>query len=162
MANHARGIGDMLDTSLLGSVARQLMSADEVEVEGQRLPVRRTSKQRLRTVTFALGGRRYAAIEQNPGDAHSNPAPCQEQPSPSLWAVLPLADSKGGGVLPATQISKLESVSRPVMRTLKAERAIKKEWGFAPSSSTDPFHYERKKKVEEEGERRILTPEELD
>ncbi len=100
--------------------------------------------------------------DSNPGDAHSNPAPCQEQPSPSLWAVLPLADSKGGGVLPATQISKLESVSRPVMRTLKAERAIKKEWGFAPSSSTDPFHYERKKKVEEEGERRILTPEELD
>ena len=43
------------------------MSVDEVEVEGKRLPVRRTSKQGLRTVTFTMGGRQYAAIEQNPG-----------------------------------------------------------------------------------------------
>ncbi len=59
----------MLDTSLLSSIARQLMSADEieVEVEGKRLPVRRTSKQGLRTVTFTMEGRQYAAIEQNPG-----------------------------------------------------------------------------------------------
>ena len=57
----------MLDTLLLSSIARQLMSADEVEVEGKRLTVRRTSKQGLRTVTFTMGGRRYAAIEQNPG-----------------------------------------------------------------------------------------------
>ena len=42
------------------------MSADEVEVEGKRLPVRRTSKQGLRTVTFTMEGRQYAAIEQNP------------------------------------------------------------------------------------------------
>ena len=56
----------MLDTLLLRSIARQLMTADEVEVEGKRLPVRRTSKQGLRTVTFTMGGRQYAAIEQNP------------------------------------------------------------------------------------------------
>ena len=56
----------MLDTSLLSSVAKQMMSADEVEMEGRRLPVRRTSKQGLRTVTFTMGGREYAAIEQNP------------------------------------------------------------------------------------------------
>jgi len=56
----------MPDTSLLGSVAKQMMSADEVEVEGKRLPVRRTSKQGLRTVTFAMEGRQCAAIEQNP------------------------------------------------------------------------------------------------
>jgi hypothetical protein len=56
----------MLDTSLLGSVARQMMSADEVEVGGKRLPVRRTSKQGLRTVAFTMGGREYAAIGQNP------------------------------------------------------------------------------------------------
>ena len=31
----------MLDTSLLLSVATQLMTGDEVEVEGQRLPIRR-------------------------------------------------------------------------------------------------------------------------
>jgi hypothetical protein len=57
----------MMDTSLLSSVAKQLMSADEVEVGGKRLPVRRTSKQGLRTVTFTMEGRLYAAIEQNPG-----------------------------------------------------------------------------------------------
>jgi hypothetical protein len=56
----------MLDTSLLSSIARQLLSADEVEVGGKRLPVRRTSKQGLRTVTFTMEGRQYAAIEQNP------------------------------------------------------------------------------------------------
>ena len=31
------------------------MSADEVEVEGMRLPVRHTSKQGLRTLTFTMG-----------------------------------------------------------------------------------------------------------
>src|ERR1039457_6392275 len=56
----------MLDTSLLSSVARQMMSADEVEIEGKRLPVRRTSKRGLKTVTFTMEGRQYAAIEQNP------------------------------------------------------------------------------------------------
>ena len=56
----------MLDTSLLSSIAQQLMTADEVEIEGKRLPVRRTSKRGLRTVTFNMGGRQYAAIEQNP------------------------------------------------------------------------------------------------
>jgi len=57
----------MLDTLLLSSIAKQLLSGDEVEVKGKRLPVRRTSKQGLRTVTFTMGERRYAAIEQNPG-----------------------------------------------------------------------------------------------
>ena len=52
------------------------MTADEVEVEGQRLPVRRTSKQRLRMVTFAMGGRQFAAIEQK------NPT------KPSRWGQL--------------------------------------------------------------------------
>jgi hypothetical protein len=56
----------MHDASLFSSVARQLMSADEVEVGGRRLRVRRTSRQGLRTVTFRTEGREYAAIEQNP------------------------------------------------------------------------------------------------
>jgi hypothetical protein len=56
----------MLDTSLLSSIAKQMMTDDEVEVEGKRLPVRRTIKQGLRTVTFTMGGPQYAAIEQNP------------------------------------------------------------------------------------------------
>jgi hypothetical protein len=56
----------MLDTLLLGSVARQMMAGDEDEVEGRRLDVRRTSRQGLRTVAFTTGGREYCAIEQNP------------------------------------------------------------------------------------------------
>ena len=56
----------MLDTTLLGSIARQMMAGNAVEVDGKRLPVRRTSRQGLRTVTFSMEGRRYAAIEQNP------------------------------------------------------------------------------------------------
>jgi hypothetical protein len=59
----------MLDTSLLLSVATQLMTGDEVEVEGQRLPIRRTSSRRLRMVTFTMGGHQFAAIEQNPDKA---------------------------------------------------------------------------------------------
>ena len=42
------------------------MSADEIEVEGRRLRVGRTSRQGLRTVSFTMKGREYAAIEQNP------------------------------------------------------------------------------------------------
>lgn len=56
----------MLDTSLLGSVAKQMMSAYKVEIEGKRLPVRHTRKCGLKAVSFAVAGREYAAIEQNP------------------------------------------------------------------------------------------------
>jgi hypothetical protein len=42
------------------------MTRDDVEMEGNRLHVGRTSRQGLRTLTFSLGGREYAAIEQNP------------------------------------------------------------------------------------------------
>jgi len=56
----------MLDTSLLSSIAKQMMTGDEVEVEGERLPVRRTSRQCLRCLDFMMGGCEYAAIEQNP------------------------------------------------------------------------------------------------
>jgi hypothetical protein len=55
----------MLDTLLLGSIARQLMTADDVEIEGKRLPVRRTKGRRLRTLTFTMSDGQYAAIEQN-------------------------------------------------------------------------------------------------
>ncbi len=57
----------MSDVSVLSSVAKEMMSADEVEVGGKRLSVRHTSKQGLRTVTLMVGDREYAAIEQNPG-----------------------------------------------------------------------------------------------
>ena len=41
------------------------MSSYEVEAQGQRLCVRRTSKRGLRTVNFTMEGRQYAAIDQN-------------------------------------------------------------------------------------------------
>jgi hypothetical protein len=56
----------MLDISLLSSIAKQLMRDGEVEVEGKHLAVHYTSSRRLRMVGFIMGGRQYAAIEQNP------------------------------------------------------------------------------------------------
>ena len=57
----------MLDTTLLASVATQLLTRDDVDVDGKRLPVRRTSSRRLRVVNFRMSGCDYEAIEQNPG-----------------------------------------------------------------------------------------------
>ena len=42
------------------------MSGNFVEVNGERIPVRRTSAHRFRTVAFEMDGREYSAIEQNP------------------------------------------------------------------------------------------------
>src|SRR5271165_6948635 len=56
----------MLDAELLKSIAAQLMTSASVRVEGKSIPVRPTSRQRLRTVAFFVGGREYQAIEQNP------------------------------------------------------------------------------------------------
>lgn len=43
------------------------MTRDDVDVDGKRLRVRRTSSSRLRVVNFSMSGREYEAIEQNPG-----------------------------------------------------------------------------------------------
>jgi len=56
----------MLDHAILKSVAEQVMSATEVEVEGRKWRVTRTGSRRFRTVRFATGGHEYQAIEQNP------------------------------------------------------------------------------------------------
>ena len=56
----------MLDTTLLASVATQLLTRDDVDVDGKRLRVRRTSSRRLRVVNFSMSGHEYEAIEQNP------------------------------------------------------------------------------------------------
>jgi alkylated DNA repair dioxygenase AlkB len=57
----------MLDTALLTSVASQMMANSKaIKVDGKSVPVRRTSSQHLKTVTFTIGGRKYTAIEQNP------------------------------------------------------------------------------------------------
>jgi len=56
-----------LDTALLSSVASQMMAnSKSIMVNGNPLPIRRTSGQHFRTVTFSIGGRKYTAIEQNP------------------------------------------------------------------------------------------------
>lgn len=57
---------EKLDTDLLASIAQQMMTSAKVQVRGKLIPVRRTSAQRLRRVTFAMNGREYDAIEQNP------------------------------------------------------------------------------------------------
>jgi hypothetical protein len=55
----------MSNSEILKSIAEQLMSQPTVEVQGQSIPVKRTSSNRLRMVSFELDGRRYEAIEQN-------------------------------------------------------------------------------------------------
>jgi hypothetical protein len=56
----------MVDTTVLASIAQQMMQGAFVDFDGKRLSVRRTSGQRLRTVAFAVNGHQYQAIEQNP------------------------------------------------------------------------------------------------
>jgi hypothetical protein len=56
----------MLDHETLKSVAEQMMTGPEVSLAGQSLRVTRTGSRRFRTVRFAMGGREYQAIEQNP------------------------------------------------------------------------------------------------
>ena len=56
----------MLDSELLSSIAQQMMISTKVQVRGKLIPVRRTSTQQLRRVTFTMKGREYEAIEQNP------------------------------------------------------------------------------------------------
>lgn len=56
----------MLDTTVLASIAQQMMQGAFVDLDGKQLPVRRTSGQRLRTLGFVIDGHQYQAIEQNP------------------------------------------------------------------------------------------------
>jgi hypothetical protein len=56
----------MLDTALLESVASQLLTGAQITAQGQTWRVGRTSSQRLKTARFAMNGREYQAIEQNP------------------------------------------------------------------------------------------------
>jgi hypothetical protein len=56
-----------METALLSSIASQMMNGSRVDVQGNSLPVRHTSTQHLKTVTYKMDGREYTAIEQNPG-----------------------------------------------------------------------------------------------
>jgi hypothetical protein len=55
----------MIEAEILMSIAAQLMTTASVRVDGQSTPVRRTSRQRLRTAAFTVAGHEYQAIEQN-------------------------------------------------------------------------------------------------
>lgn len=55
----------MLDHALFQSVAEQLLSRAQIEVDGRASRVTRTGSLRLRTARFLVHGREYQAIEQN-------------------------------------------------------------------------------------------------
>jgi len=55
-----------MDAEVLKSVAVQLMAGGTVQLEGQKVRVGKTSRQRLKTARFQMNGREYEAIEQNP------------------------------------------------------------------------------------------------
>jgi len=50
----------------LASVAEQLMTAEEVLLDDQKIRVQQVGRGRLRMVQFRLNGRVFEAIEQNP------------------------------------------------------------------------------------------------
>ena len=52
-----------LDSDLLTSIAKQMLTRSRVKVGGKSL-VRRTSSQRLRTVVYEMNGREYRAVGQ--------------------------------------------------------------------------------------------------
>jgi len=56
----------MLDHEIFKMVAEQMMSGGVVSVGEGSWDVARTGKKRLRTVRFAISGKEYQAIEQNP------------------------------------------------------------------------------------------------
>jgi hypothetical protein len=51
---------------LFKSVAEQMMSGSAVELDGKKIPIKRSSSQRLKMVTFSVDGEEFTAIEQNP------------------------------------------------------------------------------------------------
>ena len=56
----------MVEAELLKSIATELMTGKSVSIDGKSVPVRRTSSQRLKMITFSVEGHEYRAIEQNP------------------------------------------------------------------------------------------------
>ena len=54
------------NAEIFALIATQMMSGSHVEVGGERIPVRRSSAQHLKTVKFSVRGREYTGVEQNP------------------------------------------------------------------------------------------------
>ena len=59
------GVGNVIDSDLLSSIAEQMWAGPSVSVRDTHIPVKRSSYQRLKMVTFDMNGRQYQAIEQN-------------------------------------------------------------------------------------------------
>jgi hypothetical protein len=55
----------MSNLDVFKSVAEQLMERKTVDLGDQSIPVKRTSSNRLRMVSFEFHGHKYDAIEQN-------------------------------------------------------------------------------------------------
>jgi len=55
----------MLNHEALISVAQQMMSGTQVDIDGRKSRVTRTGAMRLRTTRFLMDGKEYQAIEQN-------------------------------------------------------------------------------------------------
>jgi hypothetical protein len=55
----------MSNLDVFKSVAEQLMERKTVDLGDQSIPVKRTSSNRLRMVSFEFDGHKYDAIEQN-------------------------------------------------------------------------------------------------
>src|ERR1700746_211405 len=100
----------MLDSNLLAQIAEGLFAHTHFEVAGQRLRVGKTRTSRLRTVQFAMDGRHYEAIEQNPE-------------KPSRWGLLArdghrvvqirdLASSKYVGVIVDGKVTEYGRIGR--------------------------------------------------
>jgi hypothetical protein len=53
------------DSELLSSIAEQMWTSPSVTVNGKNIPVKQSSYQRLKMVSFDMNGRKYQAIEQN-------------------------------------------------------------------------------------------------
>ena len=55
----------MIDSELFSSIAKQMWTSPSVTVNGKNIPVKRSSYQRLKMLSFDMNGRKYQAIEQN-------------------------------------------------------------------------------------------------
>jgi len=55
----------VIDPALLSSIAEQMWTGSTVTVPGKNIPLKRTSYQRLKTLTFEMNRRKYQALEQN-------------------------------------------------------------------------------------------------
>jgi hypothetical protein len=133
----------MLDAELLKSIAAQLMASASVSVEGESAPVRRTSRQHLRTAGFTVGGREYQAIEQNPeaeADGGNWRGVVIKWCNPRTWSAIPSWRLLSMARLRFTEPAKsgrersITSSEKPKVRNAASPAG---EWPFAQMPGRD-------------------------